>query len=102
MYRAPPQLRVQFPAPGFLLLDARLVVFLNGQTIYDGSFKHGFNVAFPFASGKHTIMTWIEMRAMSRNREYTIEVPPEGCVVTLSYNRLWGNFERVPLVSRPT
>jgi hypothetical protein len=102
LYRAPPQLRVQFDAPGFFLVDARLVVFLNGHTIYDGSFKTGFNVAYPFAPGKHVIMTWIEMAATSRNREYTIDVPPEGCVVVLSYSRLWGNFEKHPLLVRPT
>ena len=39
------RLRVHFDSPGFFLNDPRVTVRVGDRTIYDGSFKSGFDVS---------------------------------------------------------
>ena len=98
MYASPtPNLRITFPVPGFFLVDARLVVSIDGYPIYDGSFKWGFDGMFPVAPGAHVIATHIDMGGIARSRTYAITIiPGRGYSLSLEYSRFWGNFASKP------
>ena len=95
----PPNLRITIPPPGFFIVDVRLVIAIDGYPVYDGSFKHGVDLAFPVAPGRHQITVQIDMGGISRNRAYPIDVVPgRGYSLLLEYSRLWGNFASKPKI----
>lgn len=94
-------LRVRFDPPGWFANDPRVVVTLDGQPVYEGSFVRGFETTVELTPGKHTLATAIHLTdTIARRREYTIETPierthrehPPGLEARLRYSRLWGNF----------
>ena len=90
-----PDLRVLFPQPGFFITDVRLQLSVNGQVVYDGSFKAGADVTVPVAPGRHTIASRIELTpAIARTREWPIDVGDAPATATLEYSRFWGNFKK--------
>ena len=56
------RLRVSFEKPGFFLNAPRLLVRLDGRTLFDGSFKEGFDVSLDVQPGRHVIETFIGPR----------------------------------------
>lgn len=102
------RLHLRFPAPGFFLNDPRLVVTLDQRTLYDGSFKNGFDVSLDVDPGTHLLETAIHLGGIARKQQIPLaldgangyrDVP----VVhgTLEYSRLTGNFKkRVSLSAR--
>lgn len=93
----PPNLRILFPPPGFFLVDARLLVTIDGYPAYDGSFKQGLDRVLSVYPGHHQITVTIEMGGISRNRVYPITINPNSRYsLTLEYSRLWGNFAKTP------
>ena len=93
-------LTVMFEKPGFFLTDVRIVVSVNGQPIYDGSFREGFERTVEVLPGQHFVDTTIELGALKRTRRYPVDVAPaRGYTVALSYSRFWGNFTKKPLVT---
>ena len=95
----PPNLRITFPPPGFFLVDARLVVTIDGYPAHDGSFKQGMDRVFSVAPGYHQITVHIDMGGISRNRVYPIVLSANrGTSLILEYSRLWGNFAKTPKV----
>lgn len=100
---------LKFPPPGFFLNDPRLHVTLDERTLYDGSFRDGFDVSLDVEPGAHVLETAIHLSgSLARRQRFEIvldstngyrDVP----VVhgTLEYSRLSGNFKRrISLSSR--
>ena len=88
-------LRISFPPPGFFIADVRVALHFDGNPIYDGGFKSGFELELPVSSGRHTLTTTIDLGVVQRRREYTIDVSAgQARSVVLRYSRLWGNFTR--------
>ena len=86
---------VHFPRPGFFLADIPVTVIVDGEVVYQGSFLAGFTVAVEVAPGEHVVETAIQLGAFTRRRRISISVAATDEVVTatLSYSRMWGNFE---------
>lgn len=94
-----PQLRITLPKPGFFIVDGRLVVLLDQQVVYDGSFLSGMDLSFAVQPGWHTVVPRIEMGALSRSKNYSVHVPPgPGVTLVLEYSRFWGNFASKPKI----
>lgn len=102
------RLHLRFPPPGFFLNDPRLLVRLDDRTLYDGSFRAGFDVSIEVQPGVHVLETSIHL-AGTVARPQRIELPLDATgyrdvpVVhgTLEYSRLSGNFKkRVSLSAR--
>jgi hypothetical protein len=94
-----PNLRIAFPPPGFFLVDARLVITVDGVQVYDGSFKQGVDLLVPVAPGPHDVETVIATGGITRRRHYTITmVPGRGATLSLDYSRFWGNFASKPKI----
>ncbi|MEZ4340196.1 MAG: hypothetical protein R3B82_26535 [Sandaracinaceae bacterium] len=94
-------LRVHFDPPGFFLNDPRLSVRLGDRTLYEGSFKSGFDVSVEIPPGRHRLETAIDVAGLARKQ--TIELPLEESGgyrdvpevhAQLAYSRFWGNFEK--------
>lgn len=93
-------LTVMLAKPGFFLTDTRIVVSVNGQTIYDGSFLTGFERTVSVLPGRQFVDAVIEAGPIRRTRRYPIDVAPaNGYTVALSYSRMWGGFTKKPLVT---
>lgn len=94
------RVRLRFPAPGFFLNDPRLVVELDGRTVYDGAFKDGFDVTLDVTPGDHTIGTAVYLLGSARRQSIPLALCAPGyrdvpaVEARLSYSRLSGNFDR--------
>lgn len=88
------RLRILFEKPEFFLTDVRVVLLLDGVTVYEGGFKAGIDVTAPTALGQHRLESIIELGLAKRRRAWAIAVPPSGCDFRLEYSRLWGNFAK--------
>lgn len=94
------RVRLRFPAPGFFLNDPRLVVELDGRTVFDGAFKDGFDVSLDVAPGDHTIATAVYLLGAARRQSIPLALGAPGyrdvpaVEARLSYSRLSGNFDR--------
>jgi len=93
--------RVHFLAPGFFLNDPRVQVAVSGRTLYDGSFKSGFDVSVDLPPGKHTLETSISVAGVERKQHIDLPLDVQGGYrdaaevhAQLSYSRLRGNFEK--------
>jgi hypothetical protein len=93
------RLQVRFDRPGMMLNSPRLVVRVDGESIYDGSFRDGFVAAVEVAPGTHGIETSIELApGLARLKRFSITMPASepgrapGLEARLQYSRLWGNF----------
>ncbi len=102
-------LHLTFPPPGFFLNDPRLVVTLDQRTLYDGSFRHGFEVALEVSPGSHVVETAIHLAgSLARRQQIELVLDAKNGyrdvpVVhgRLEYSRLSGNFKkRVSLSAR--
>lgn len=95
----PTLIRIFFVNPGFFLADGRLEVRLGEQVVYDGSFLSGFDQQLAVAPGPHTLTTTVLLGPLSRNKRYTLDVPPAEprqepiLHAQLRYSRFWGNFK---------
>jgi hypothetical protein len=99
---------LRFASPGFFLNDPRLVVTLDQRTLYDGSFKSGFEVSLDVVPGTHVLETAIHLGGVARKQQIPLaldgtkgyrDVP--AVHGTLEYSRLTGNFKkRVSLSAR--
>ncbi len=88
-------LKVSFPPPGFFVTDVRVALQLDGNTVYDGGFRSGFELELPVSPGRHTLMTTIDLGVVQRRRAYTLDVSAgQAKHVLLRYSRFWGNFTR--------
>lgn len=87
-------IRVLFPPPGFFIADTRMTLQLDGQPVYDGSFKSGVDVNVEVAPGTHRLESRIELGALARTRTWDVEVDAEQLTVELAYSRFWGNFKK--------
>ena len=102
------RLHLKFPPPGFFVNDPRLVVRLHQRTLYDGSFRAGFDVSLEVPAGVHTLETAIHLvGSIAREQRIELRLDDNGYrdvpVVhgTLEYSRLSGNFKkRVSLSAR--
>ncbi len=81
------------------MADARLVVALDGDTVYDGGFVAGFRESFSVSPGSHVIETKLHMGFGMRCRryEFTVEAGHQrqtarAMRARLAYSRLGGNF----------
>ena len=96
------RLRVSFEKPGFFLNAPRLLVRLDGRTLFDGSFKEGFDVSLDVQPGRPVIETFIGPRPdFARTQRIELALTTEGgyrdvpaVEARLRYSRLSGNFER--------
>ena len=89
------RLRVVFPKPGFFLVDTVVQVLVDGQFVYQGSFKAGFVAELPVEPGLHRVETRIQISPFERTREWSAEVVAgEVTPLEVSYSRLWGNFSK--------
>jgi hypothetical protein len=89
-----PDLRIHFPKPGFFIADVRLQILLDGQPVYDGSFKSGADVTVAVAPGSHQIESRIELSPIVRTRRWDLAVDQAPATATLEYSRFWGNFKK--------
>lgn len=102
------RLHLRFPPPGFFLNDPRLVVTLDSRTLYDGSFRSGFDVSLELDPGVHVLSTAIHLvGSVAREQRIELAIEPERYrdvpVVhgMLEYSRMTGNFKkRVSLSAR--
>ena len=94
------RVRLRFPAPGFFINDPRVVVSLDGRTVYDGSFKDGFDVSLEVEPGPHVVDTTISVLGASRRQKIPLPLGDgsyrdvQVVEATLSYSRFWGNFTK--------
>lgn len=95
------RLRVHFDAPGFFLNDPRLTIRLGDRTLYDGSFKEGFDVSLEVPPGRHVLETAIDVAGLARRQQIELPLDAEGGYrdvpevhAKLGYSRFWGNFEK--------
>lgn len=99
MHRTTPQLRVLLEKPGFFLVDARLVITIDGQPIYDGSFQSGMDVCVPVIAGWRRVVASMEVLGTGiwRSRDYSIDFSSgRSMTLVLEYSRFWGNFANKP------
>lgn len=94
-------LRVHFDAPGFFLNDPRVTVRVGDRTLYDGSFKRGFDVQVELPPGRHVLETAIDIAGVARKQRIELPLDTPGGYrdaaevhAKLRYSRLWGNFDR--------
>lgn len=94
------RLRVHFDSPGFFLNDPRVTVRVGDRTIYDGSFKSGFDVSVELP-GRHVLETAIDVAGLSRKQKIELPLDNTGGYrdvpevhAKLSYSRFWGNFDK--------
>jgi hypothetical protein len=94
------QLRISLSKPAFYLTDPRLVVNLDQDVVYDGSFTSGVDAARSLTPGSRRVQTSVKLGPFERRRSYDIKVA-EGAdlTLTLEYSRLWGNFSAAPNLS---
>jgi hypothetical protein len=94
-------LRIRLDDPGWFANSPRLVVTVDGQSVFDGSFRGGFVCSIEVGPGTHTIETAIAMGlGLSQKRQFQIAMPAPagdggqavGVEASLQYNRLLGNF----------
>lgn len=100
--------RLYFPAPGFFLNDPRLVIQLDGRTVYDGSFKSGFDVSVEVQPGPHVVETAIHapIGGLARTQKIELALDADGGYrgipavdARLEYSRMTGNFKKRASVS---
>lgn len=86
---------VHFPRPGFFMADMPVTVTVDGQIVYRGSFVEGFTVPVEVGAGEHVVETAIGLGFLVRRRRIVISADgtEEIVTATLSYSRMWGNFE---------
>jgi len=88
-------LRVLFGAPGFFINDCHLEVDVDGENIFAGSFRGGFERDLPMEAGEHEMVTRIQIGGITRTKRYAITLGDARThTATLVYSRLWGNFSR--------
>lgn len=87
-------LRVVFPRPGFFISEIALSLWLDGQPIFQGGFLSGVDVTPAAAVGRHRLDAMLDLGIVKRRRTWEVDVPAEGCAVTIRYSRLWGNFSK--------
>lgn len=88
-------LKTSFPPPGFFIADARVTLHFDGNVVYDGGLKSGFELELPVSPGRHTLTTTIDLELVQRRREYTIDMSAgQATSLVLRYSRFWGNFTR--------
>ncbi len=93
-------LRVVFEKPGWFLVDSVVVVTLDDRTLYEGSFRAGFEATAEIAAGPHRLTTALQVGAFQRKRAYEFVLDGDGgyrdgtgrWVARLDYSRFWGNF----------
>lgn len=93
-------LRVRFDDPGWFASDPRLRIEVDGQTIYDGSFRGGVRASVQLTPGTHELEAAIfVLPGLARGERYSIEAPPEdyrhGAVeleARLVYSTMRGSF----------
>lgn len=93
----PASLRVTLPPQRFYITDVRVVLTVDGNFAFAGSFQQGFDVSLPVVPGPHVLSTIIELDPFRRTRDYAIDVPPGGLALELAYSRFWGNFKKAPI-----
>lgn len=86
---------VHFPRPGFFMADMPVTVTVDGEVVYRGSFVSGFTVPVEVGAGEHVVETAIGLGFLVRRRRLVVltEERDEVVTATLSYSRMWGNFE---------
>jgi hypothetical protein len=101
------RLNVKFPPPGFLLNDPRVVVGVDGRTLYDGSFRDGFDVSVEVQPGTHVLETAIHGGGSVERQRFELALDERNyrdvpiVDAKLSYSRLAGCFDkRVSLSAR--
>lgn len=94
-------LRVRFAPPADVAFDARLVVQVDDDVLYDGSFLAGCDATREVPEGPHVLSAKVHTSVVRRGRKYRFDVRAEGyrdaptaVTVRLEYNRRWGNFTR--------
>jgi hypothetical protein len=90
------RLHVRFLPPGFFLTDVRVVLQLDGTTIYDGGFLAGIDLRVPVSPGDHRLESVIDLGLAKRRRSWDVVVRDSDCDVVLEYSRMWGNFTKNP------
>ena len=92
-------LRIRLDDPGWFANSPRLVVTVNGQSVFDGAFRGGFVSSIDVGPGTHTMETAITMGlGLTQKRQFHIAMPTSerdhavGVEAQLQYNRLLGNF----------
>lgn len=92
--------RLSFPEPGFFLNNARLVVTLDGRSLFDGSLGDGFDVSLNLDPGSHTLETALGYLGSWRRQQISLDLSRDSyrdvteVRARLHYNRLAGNFKR--------
>lgn len=87
-------MRIVFPPPGLFITDTRMTLQLDGQPVYDGSFKSGMDVSVEVTPGPHRLESRLELGALARTRAWDVAVDAEQVTVQIAYSRLWGNFKK--------
>lgn len=95
------KLRVRFSPPAEIAFDAQLVVQVDDDVLYDGSFLAGCDETRDVAEGTHVLSAKVHTTVVRRGRKYRFEVRADGyreapspVTVRLDYNNTWGNFTR--------
>lgn len=93
-----------FPAPGFFVTEARLVVRLAELELYEGSFTTGFESELELSPGRYVLDTQIDGPMLGRAQHLDLVLEPDDVksgyrhvpfvVATLRYSRLFGAFKR--------
>ena len=86
-----------FLPPGFFAVDFPVTVAVDGVEQYRGSFVRGFSVELDLEPGRHAVTTRIGTGFLSKERTIELSLDPlvtDPLVATLTYSRMWGNFEK--------
>jgi hypothetical protein len=89
------KLRVLFEPPGWFLVDCELTVSVDGNEVFRGGFRGGFDAKVEVDRGEHVLRTVIRLGEIGRLREYRFRLDDEPeYVAELHYSRIWGNFTK--------
>lgn len=86
-----------FLPPGFFAVDFPVTVSVDGVEHYRGSFVRGFSLELALEPGHHEVTTRIGTGFLSKERKLALTIDPlvtDPLVATLTYSRMWGNFEK--------
>jgi hypothetical protein len=56
--------------------------------------KQASHGVWPAALGRHRLDAMLDLGIVQRRRTWDVDVPTEGCAVTICYSRLWGNLSK--------
>ena len=87
--------RIVLRKPGWFMMDTTVKILWDGDVVYEGGFREGFEHELEAAHGPHRLEAAIRLGGLgSRTKSWDVDVHGSRITATLRYSRFWGNFKR--------